>query len=148
MKKYKFRLERLLELRKHKERIWETKLAQATGKCVLLENYIRDAQAETVESAGFSGGSLIYSAADIQARELYRKRLEREIEQAGEKLKNARVEREDVNRSYLTASRDRKVLDRLKERKTEEYYAQQRREEAKIMNETAMFQLVGREGGE
>ena len=148
MKRFKFRLERLLDLRKHRERMWEMKLAEATGKCVLLENHIRDLSAESFEYAGFSEGGIVCSAADIYGREVFRKRLQREIEETREKLEKASAEREEVNRAYLAALRERKVLDKLKERKAEEYYADRHREEAKIMNETAMFQLVGREGGE
>jgi flagellar FliJ protein len=148
MKRYSFRLERLLTLRRYKERVWEIKLAEATGKCVRLENHIRDMRAESREYAGFCSDGLMYPAADILAREGFRKRLQIELEQACGALEKARAEREEVNRSWLAASRERKILDKLREREEEEYYGEQRREEAKIMNETAMFRLAGRRGGE
>jgi flagellar FliJ protein len=150
MKRYSFRLERLLALRAYKERMWEMKLAEATGKCVRLENLIRDLREESLEYAGFSSEGLLYSTEDIIARESFRGRLAREILAACGSLEKARAEREEVNRSYLAASRERKVLDKLKERKAEEYYEEERRREGKIMDEAAMFRKIfaGGEGGE
>jgi flagellar FliJ protein len=150
MKSYKFRLERLLQIRRYKERLWEMKLAEITGKCVRLENHILDLRNEKNAYAGFSSGGALYSAADILTREHFRSRLGREMDETAGQLEKARAEREDINRSYLAASRERKVLDKLKERKAEEYYEDQRREESKIMDEAAMFQRIGaeHEGGE
>ena len=148
MKSYSFRLERILWLRRHTERMWEMRLAQATGACVLLENRIRRLQEECLYYADFSPGGQILSAEDILASGELRRRLEFEIEGAGAALRDANAKREEVNRSYLEASRARKVLDKLKERKAEEYYEEQNRVEEKIMGEAAMFQMIGREGGE
>ncbi|MDR1933512.1 MAG: flagellar export protein FliJ [Spirochaetales bacterium] len=150
MNRYKFRLERLLQLRRHKERLREMELAEISGRCVRLENHIRDLQNEKDEYAGFSAEGVPYCASDILAREAFRGRLDLEMEETGRRLKKAVRERETASRSYLEAARDRKVLDKLKERKAEEYYEDQRRREGKIMDETAMFRSIsaGREGGE
>jgi flagellar export protein FliJ len=66
-----------------------------------------------------------------------------------EELGPARKKREEVNRSYLAASRARKVLDKLKERRAEEYYEEQRRKEGKTMDEFALYRTFGAdcEGG-
>ena len=146
MKRYKFRLERLLALRRHTERMWETRLAAATGACALLENRIRGLREESGEYAGFSSGGLMLSAAEILARGEFRKRLECEMEEAAARLEEAVAKREEVGRAYREASRARKVLDKLKERKAEEYYEEQRRGEEKMMDEAVMFQMMAREG--
>jgi flagellar FliJ protein len=150
MKRYSFRLERLLDLRRHKERVWEMKLAEISGRCVRLENHLRDLRDEKDRYAGFPPDENGYSASDIFVREAFRRRLDCEIEETGRLLEKARQERREVNRSYLEAARERKVLDKLKERKAEEYYEDQRRREGKIMDETAMFRAIfaGGEGGE
>ena len=46
MRRFQFRLERFLDLRRWKEREWEIRLAQATGKVVLLKNRIEEIGAE------------------------------------------------------------------------------------------------------
>jgi flagellar FliJ protein len=152
MKRYNFRLERILELRRHRERLWEMKLAEITGQCVRLENHIQDLQNEKDEHSGFEAAG-VYSATDVLVRQAFRSRLEHEMHETGRQLEEASRKREEVNHSYLEAARERKVLDKLKERKAEEYYEEQRRKEEKTMNETAVVRavLAGRdneEGGE
>ena len=44
MKRYRFPLEFLLDLRREKEREWEIRLARATGDCVRLTERIRDTE--------------------------------------------------------------------------------------------------------
>jgi flagellar FliJ protein len=150
MKRYNFRLERILELRRHKERMWEMKLAEISGRCVRLENHIRDLRNEKDSYAGFQAEGILYSVDEILIREAFRSRLEREIEETGGLLEDAMRKREEVNRDYLAAMRDRKVLDKIKERRSEEYYEDQRRKEGKAMDETATVRavLAGSEGGE
>jgi len=148
MKRYKFRLERLLTLRRHTERMWEMRLAEATGACVFLENRIRDLREESFEYASLPSVGIIFSAVDVLARADFRKRLEYEIDDASLRLETANAHREKVNLAYLDASRARKVLDKLKERKAEEYYQDQARREAKILDEVAMSKAAGREGDE
>jgi hypothetical protein len=46
MRRFQFRLERFLELRRWKEREWEIALAKILGECLLLENRIAEITAE------------------------------------------------------------------------------------------------------
>ncbi|HTO24038.1 MAG TPA: flagellar export protein FliJ [Spirochaetia bacterium] len=138
MRRFQFRLERFLELRRWKEREWELKLARAQGECLLLENRIRQIGEEIGASrlAQFSDGRRV----DVEAmarRELYVQRLAVERERAQVTLVEKRREMEKVRVGYLEASRDRKVLDKLKERRSEEYYDRQLDEEYKAVDDLA-----------
>ncbi|HTZ51342.1 MAG TPA: flagellar export protein FliJ [Spirochaetia bacterium] len=138
MRRFQFRLERFLELRRWKEREWELKLARAQGECLLLENRIRQIGEEIGASrlAQFSDGRRV----DVEAmarRELYVQRLAVERERAQVTLVEKRREMEKVRAGYLEASRDRKVLDKLKERRSEEYYDRQLDEEYKAVDDLA-----------
>jgi len=147
MRKFQFRLERFLELRRWKEREWELKLARAQGECILLENRIRDIGEEIGASrlAQFSDGRRV----DVELmarRELYVQRLAVERERAKVTLVEKRREMEKVRAGYLEASRDRKVLDKLKEHRSEEYYDHQLDEEYKAvddMNSSAAARSAG-----
>ncbi|HET6452615.1 MAG TPA: flagellar FliJ family protein, partial [Spirochaetia bacterium] len=115
MRRFQFRLERFLELRRWKEREWELKLARAQGECLLLENRIREIGEEIGASrlAQFSDGRRV----DVELmarRELFVQRLAVERERAQVTLVEKRREMEKVRTGYLEASRDRKVLDKLK----------------------------------
>jgi flagellar FliJ protein len=136
MRRFQFRLERFLELRRWKEREWELALAKILGECLLLEKRIT----EIAEEIGTSLLSVFVSGRriDIEAmarRELYVQRLAVERERTKVTLAKRRVELEKVRAKYLEAAKDRKVLDKLKERQQGEYYEKQIDEEYKSIDD-------------
>ena len=50
MKAFRFKLERILSLRKHREREWEIKLAEITGECVRLSREIEERSMSKAEA--------------------------------------------------------------------------------------------------
>jgi flagellar FliJ protein len=129
-------MERMLEIRRYREREKELELAAATARCLELQNRIRDCQAGMtgeLRRRGGVRGSL--DLADLQAGELYRRRLAAETRLARETLKRREQERSAAQEAYMVASRDRKVLERLRERREKEYYREARREEFKEMDD-------------
>jgi flagellar FliJ protein len=136
VRRFQFRLERFLELRRWKERQWEIALARIQGVCLSLERRIAEIGEEIGASrlVDYTEGPRI----DVEAmarRELYVLRLARERERARVTLVEKRKELAKVLASYLEASRDRKVLDKLKERRAEEYYDRQLDEEFKTVDD-------------
>jgi flagellar FliJ protein len=136
MRRFRFRLEKLLELRRHTERQWEIKLAEITGICFLIENRIGEIKVEIDskrgerfrETARMDYNSLLVS-------ELYVRRLGIELAEKTEELVKKKAEREEIKNVYLEHSKKRKVLDKLKERRESEYYKDQKREEFKVMDD-------------
>jgi flagellar FliJ protein len=136
MRRFQFRLERFLELRRWKERERELALARVLGECLLLERRIADITVEVATSflAVFRAGTRI----DIESmgrRELYVRRLSLERERTEETLVVKRRELEEVRAKYLEAAKDRKVLDKLKERRESEYYERELDEEFKTIDD-------------
>ena len=136
MRRFQFRLERFLELRRWKEREWEIALAKVLGECLLLEKRISEIAAEVSASflSVFRTGTLV----DIEGmarRELYVLRLARERERTEEELAVKRAELEQVRGKYVEAARARKVLDKLKERRAGDYYEHQLDEEFKTIDD-------------
>lgn len=130
MRRFQFRLDRFLDLRRWKEREWEIRLAQATGKVILLKNRIGEIGAEIGASYDhtFTRGTGIDVAA-MAGRERFVQRLAAERERKTVELAVRTREMEEVRGHYLQAARDRKVLDKLKERRAGEYYERQRDED-------------------
>ena len=130
MRRFRFRLERFLDLRRWKEREWEIRLAHATGKVIVLKNRIAEIGAEIGASYGssFTTGAAVDIGA-MARRELYVQRLAAERERRTAELAIRTREMEEVRGHYLEAARDRKVLDKLKDRRAGEYYERQRDEE-------------------
>jgi flagellar protein FliJ len=125
MRRFRFRLEKFLELRRWKEREREIALAKVLGEVLLLEKRI--AEIGQLIGASLFGEFRRENRIDIEAmtrRELYAQRLAREREARQAALVVKRGELEQARARYLEASKDRKVLDKLRERRETEYYEQ------------------------
>jgi len=136
MKRFQFRLERFLELRRWKEREWELALAKVLGECLLLERRITEIAAEV--SASFLSDFRAGRSIDIDSmmrRELYVQRLARERERTETALAEKRVEMEKVRARYLEAAKARKVLDKLKDRQAAASYQRQIDEEFRTIDD-------------
>jgi flagellar FliJ protein len=136
MRRFQFRLERFLDLKRYKEREQELALARVQGECMLLKRRIAeiDADVDDNRSRPFASGK----AVDIESmarRDLYIRRLFKERERTEERLAEKTVELEKVRARYLQAAKERKVLDKLKERKATDYYERQRDEEFKVIDD-------------
>ena len=115
MKSFTFRLERLLFLRKHKEREWELKLAEATGKCIVERKEIEHRLSlKAVAFRDYFSGTL--SAAELAASNLYLARLDQEIERHERMLSGFELEREkmqaelELRRQELAAEAQLRVI--------------------------------------
>jgi flagellar FliJ protein len=136
MRRFRFRLERFLELKRHRERDRELALARVLGQCLLLKRRIAEIDGEVSGSyaLSFRAGTLI----DIEAmagRELYVQRLVREKARTQEALAVKTAELEEARARYLEAAKERKVLDKLRERNEAEYYERQKDEEFKTIDD-------------
>ena len=73
----------------------------------------------------------------LSASELYRARLEKRILELSAKLEEREGERLEAHESYLSASKGKKVLEKLRERKVEEHYHQFLKNETKVIDDIA-----------
>jgi flagellar FliJ protein len=147
MRRFQFRLERFLDLRRWKEREWEIRLAHATGKVIMLRNRIAEIGAEI--GASYDRSFIRGAGVDIAAmagRELYVQRLAAERERRSAELVERTREMEEVRVRYLEAARERKVLDKLRERRAGEYYERQRDEEYKAIDDLNTAAPLRRQG--
>jgi flagellar protein FliJ len=136
MRRFQFRLERFLELKRYRERERELELARVQGECLLLKRRIEGIDTDVADSRGrqFASGP----AVDIESmarRDLYIQRLLRERESTVVRLAEKTREMERVREKYLQAAKERKVLDKLKERRAEDYYEKQKDEEFKVIDD-------------
>ncbi|HSV55617.1 MAG TPA: flagellar export protein FliJ, partial [Magnetospirillaceae bacterium] len=134
VKRFRFRLEKALEVREYRERQAEMKLAAAAGKCARLEL----ALAENARAAWDAAQERFARCRDLsgmQASELYSRRLAAERERTMRTMALAEAERETVRQGYIEASRDAKLLSKLRERSETDYYRWANREETKEMDD-------------
>jgi flagellar FliJ protein len=143
VKRFHFRLERLLEIRSYRERQWLAKLAAASGLCSRLMRRI----SETGEAA--RGAFYIESRRGVEldlsvlnCRELYIKRLGQEQRKLEEELEEKMRHRSEVQKKYQEVSRDKKVLEKLKDKRESDYYTRARLEEFKEVDDLSSSQFI------
>ena len=145
MRRFSFKLEKLLELRGFYERKAELVLAEKAGRCVLLDTQLRElaeARARTGREM-FSAGRML---ADYRAAELYLVRLNRDKERLVKELAEAELEREKARADYIEKHKSREVMEKIKERKAGEYYRLALREETKALDDLPRRKFVEAKG--
>jgi flagellar FliJ protein len=136
MRAFRYRLQPLLELREYHEREWEIKLGRAAGRCAKIRSEIERLERERRELGARERTGKI-EISELAAENLYRIRLTTKIESLTEELAQAERERQTIQASYFEASRDKKIIEKLKERKADEYRLERLQAEAKTIDEIA-----------
>jgi flagellar export protein FliJ len=145
MKRFRFKLDKLLKLRGFRERRAELVFAEKAGACALLETKLADnmeRRARTTRER-FAPGREI---ADFRASEMYILRLDRERDRLARDLAAAELEREAARAAYLGFRREREAVDKLRERRESEYYRLALREETKVLDDMARRPLAEAKG--
>ena len=143
MKRFQFRLKKLLDIRRYEERKWEIKLAKVTGACINLENRIEKNYLDGRRS--LRERAVITDLAWQRALNRYQQRLEQECSRLKEELEHELLARAEVEQKYLAASSKRKALDKLEDKQETAYFRQQKREEVKELDEIGLRK--GRDNG-
>ncbi len=135
MKKFKYRLERFLDLKKYNERKWEQKLASAAGISMRIKNRIAHALREKeavfmqrYEKKDFDIDRLIYMEHFINS-------MGKKVEHLKVDLEKSEKKRMEIKKGYLKAAKERKVLEKLKEKESSKYYKKILNEEEKAMDD-------------
>ncbi|MDR2149641.1 MAG: flagellar export protein FliJ [Spirochaetaceae bacterium] len=133
MKQFVFNLQKVLELRHYYEREAEINLGRAVGVLSAIENNLESVAQERCRIAEhYSAG---YEAHDILVIDRYLQRLavtkDKLVQEAAEADKKVEAARE----LYLNASRDRKILDKVRENRQSEYHKAMLLEEIKEIDD-------------
>ena len=133
MKSFNFKLEKILKLREYRERETELELGKAVGVLSALELRIKNIAQEKVLAVEnrFSGQSFN----EMRSYEFYILRLDKTRDTLLEAAARAELEVEQARKIYLEASRDRKVISKLKERQEKEHRRAMNLEEIKIIDD-------------
>ena len=133
MKRFRFSLETLLKLRKEKEQECEIVLARAAGELSVVRRRIDEA----VEAGERAFQEQWTSLDDLRSRELVllksmndRKKLEKPLQEASRKVDEARV-------VYTKAHAQRSALDKLRDKRKDQWKTHAKLEEIKRLDETS-----------
>jgi len=142
MRRFRFKLDKILELRRYAEQEWELKLAEVTGRVVAAEEEIREWARRRHETGRFHAGAGTVDMLLMRSREDYVMRIDQRVLELQYQLVALETERSKVRDGYVEASKKRKALSRLEERQAEEYYRDALREEGRVLDEIGGSQLI------
>jgi flagellar FliJ protein len=134
VRRFKFELEKVLDIRAYREQEARIALGRAVGVLSALERDLRNLAEERLRAASerFAPGN---RGADMLASELYIRRLDGAKEKLLAQAAQAELRVAEAREAFFEASRERKVLDKLKERRRREYHAYLLGEEAKTLDD-------------
>jgi flagellar protein FliJ len=133
MKRFRFELEPILELRQWEERQKEIVLGKIVGECVALNRQIMERRMQ--ERNAFMQRSGTFDLELLASVEDYGLRMRTEERLLSSRLEKKEKERQQAQQSFLEASRRRKVLEKLKERKSDAFRRNQLALEQRLMDE-------------
>jgi flagellar FliJ protein len=143
VRRFRFRLERLLELRARKEREALFRLAEATGHCVRLARRIQElGQERGAAYRSVPGGTGVLDLGLFAYRERYLAWLAASRRRLAEELERREKQRQEVQARYLEAAKEHKVLEKLKERREAEHRRLSRIEEFNVQDDVAASQYL------
>jgi flagellar FliJ protein len=136
MKRFNFALQRVLDLREQAEEEAKIALGRAVGELTLIERRIASVAEERSRAARerFAPGN---SFGDMQNYESYITRLDQTRDRLLMEAARAELVVAEKRDLFVEASRDRKVLDKLRERRLGEYKKYARAEDYKEADEGA-----------
>jgi flagellar FliJ protein len=117
MKRFKFNLEKIMQLRKFKEEECKIALGQAVSFLNKIENDIKETALKKHNAA-----SLRFSNVDETASwEIYILWLDQQADRLTEQAAQAQIVVEEKRALYLEAQKDLKVIEKLKEKQQKEH---------------------------
>ena len=134
MRRFNFKLEKVLRLRENREQETKLELGKAIGVLSALELRIKNIALEIMTASQNRFSSKI-SFFEMRSIDLYILRLDQTKEKLLKEAALAELEVEKARTIYLDASRDRKIISKLKERQEKEYRHSMNLEEIKAIDD-------------
>lgn len=146
MKRFRFKLDPLLRIRKHREQLIERDLAAVHSELISANEELNrlsdEVQLTVTDPSPTQEPDGRLNLTGMYARHVYLTRIEQEIE-AGIKTRSRVEERlADVRERFQEAHRDTEVLSRLREVRSTRHYAEERRVEAVALDDVVGTRAV------
>ena len=149
MKRFNFRLEKVLNWKQSAEDSAKNELGKVRGRInreVQKKNSFIEERRNTAVLVDRERHTL--SGPELIRYEQYRDGLMKLIERQDRIILGIREEEKKAIGKYLAARREKRILETLKEKKREEYHAEQTRMEKKTINEIGTDRFIRARGGD
>jgi len=147
-KRFQFRLEQVLNLRKQVEEIKIRELAVAKNHLFEIERALNkqiEKQEEFLEAYGELEKNGMFTAEQVMTYCEYKESLSKEEKEFRKRQDDWMIEVERRRRETVKVSRERQLLDNLKEKKLREHNQEVQSEEQKFLDEVSSIAFVRRE---
>lgn len=144
MKSYKFSMESILNLRENEEKDTMENLVKVQNQLETQKAILRDLI--MAEEDARKNKSKCDDIHQLRHQNLYKEKLEEEIQRQDELIDTISLKFEEARLELIEAQKNRKVMEKLKEKDMEEYIADLRYVEQKELDEMAILkytQLMG-----
>ena len=143
---FRFRLQKILELRKQREKESATRLAAAREIAAAARQKQADLEKLREENAGALGSAAAEGRAvgELRSVELVVEHLDRQIQEARGASQAAEENVRRLLDEFTNALGERRAIDLLRERQLEEWKAQEAEEDRKTMDSVAIVRYTHR----
>jgi flagellar FliJ protein len=141
MKRFHFTLQKVLDMRAYREQDAQIEFGRAVSHLTELKNRLKTLAEERFRAAA-DRFAPFNSVENMLACERYITRLDNQKEQLLEDAAAAELTVNEKREIYLAASRDRKVLDKLREKRFGEYRKLALIEEVKLADDAAQGRFM------
>ena len=136
MKRFSFRLQRVLDVREQIRDELRQELVRKNQQRDYERSILADLEDEAMRVMIQEGGT--YSAGDLVMFGDYRIRLKRRIEEQQQRVVLAVKEADEAKERYVEASKEAKALDMLREKRQAEHIGEMRKDEGAQLDEFAI----------
>ena len=148
MKKFQFKYEKILQLRYDKEDEIRNKLGNINKKIIDEEERLKElirSQEEFLESISLEmeKGTTVGALKNIEHNKSY---LKNAIDKCKKRLKLLFDERVKIQKDLIEANKERKVMEKLKEKELDNYKAMEQVEENKLVDQIVTYQSTRNRG--
>ncbi|MEL3907493.1 MAG: flagellar export protein FliJ [Treponemataceae bacterium] len=141
MKTFRFRLEKILQLRSFYEEQAKIELGRCNREVEKIKNVLKQIASEKVltrRAMGFND----FNLQDFLASETYLKNLDAKKEIFLERLVTAELKVEKARKEFIAASQKRKILTKLKEKQALQWKKERQQEEDAILDDIVNSKTV------
>lgn len=144
---FNFRLQRVLDLRQRREQQTAARLAEArqnADTAVAAHGAIEQARADGRSHAAETAGAGTCSMGELQFMSAVMAHLDTRAEESGRAMRDAEAAVDSTGGEFSNAVRDRRALDKLKDRQRDAWEQVQSLQDRQTMDAVALMRFVGR----
>jgi flagellar FliJ protein len=141
MPRFRFKLQRVLEIRKHKEELLKNELASLRREYAHEESLLFDLMSRRTRELEEMGKKQLERTIPLEEmlwHYTYLQRLNLQIQDQKAKLKSLNDKIDETKQRLIVASQERRVMEKLRERKLQEYIREEERAEGAFLDEIAL----------